>query len=359
MRIIHVLGADIPHHNLTVLSFFNEVIAQQSLQTNIIEFMVVSSDKSLSEKFPALSIVSYANKAMIASAIQLNSQQISNVRFFFHGQFNPYIWLALLRGKIKPNQCWWHIWGADLYEDAPGWKYRLYYLMRRQAQKRVGHVFATRGDLSVFQQRNPTIPASLLYFPTRMAPQPNLDQASTKHISSLLTILIGNSGDPSNRHIDAIYEIKQKFGRDVRVIIPMGYPEHNQHYIKQVANVAVSCFGAEHVDVLLKSLPFDEYKHLLTCCNLAYMIFRRQQGIGTISLLTQANIPVVISPDNPFWQDLMEQGIPILFYGQKISLEQIEQSYQQLVSMNKMRIAFFNPNYVDGWITALQLATEE
>lgn len=360
MRVIYVLGANIPHHNLTILTFFNEVIAKrQPITNNKIHFMVVSSDKTLPDRFSSLSIDIYDNKVAIATAIQLKSQQSPNTRFFFHGQFNPYIWLALLRRKIKSYQCWWHVWGADLYEDASGWKYRLFYLIRRLAQKRLGHVFATRGDLTVFQQRNPNIPTSLLYFPTRMSPQQTNQGELTKQISSPLTLLIGNSGDRSNRHIDAIYEIKRIFGCEVNVIIPMGYPENNQSYIDQVTKTAISCFGSQRVEVLMESLPFNEYKQLLKRCDLAYMIFQRQQGIGTICLLIQANIPIVLNKKNPFWQDLTEQNVPFLFYGETLSIEQVRQVYQQLVSMNKMKIAFFNPNYIDGWITALQRAAEE
>lgn len=85
--LIHILGSDIPHHNQTVLRFFNDELASGDPDAR--EFMVAGQDKGLSEAFPALTIRFWPDKASLAKAVVAKAKADRKQRFFSTGSSIP------------------------------------------------------------------------------------------------------------------------------------------------------------------------------------------------------------------------------------------------------------------------------
>lgn len=354
---IHVLGSDVPHHNATVLRFFDRVPAPPWPARP--RFWVAAANPAALGEHPNLDVTTYPTRRAVVRSVVATAIRDRTERFFLHGQFSPELWLALLSGAIRPHQVDWHIWGADLYEAAEGRRAELFYRMRRAAQGRVGRVHGTLGDLDHYRRHHPGVPTSVLYFPTRMPDATAPSAARTPPVPSVpsvpgLTVLVGNSGDRSNRHVEALRTIRGQFGPETRVLIPFGYPPDNEAYARVVRAEAHRLFRSRNVRMLGRQLALDDYAALLAECDLGYFLAPRQQGIGTLSLLIRQGVPFVLSRDNTFTRDLTGQRVPFLLHGDLIDAVAVRQCRDRLRSVEWSGLSFTPENCVPGWRQALR-----
>ncbi len=173
-----------------------------------------------------------------------------------------------------------------------------------------------------------------------------------------MTILVGNSGDRSNQHIAALRAVYQQFGDTVNVVVPMGYPANNRAYIDEVRQAGLALFSAENLQILSEKWNLIP---ILRCCASAtsVILFLPANRIGTLCLLIQADIPCVLNRDNPFWQDMAEQHLPVLFTTDDLNEQVVREAQRQLASVDKSGITFFSPNYLQPWHNALRIAAGE
>ncbi|MFC0180077.1 TDP-N-acetylfucosamine:lipid II N-acetylfucosaminyltransferase [Thorsellia kenyensis] len=372
--LVHILGSPISHHTATVLAFFQRYHEKYLQDHDAIEFLVAydpleSIDlDAIALKHLNLKIHFYPGKKALAAAFRQHYLAYPTVEYFLHGQFNPTIWLDILLGKIDPKRLKWHVWGADLYEEEKSLKYKLFYIMRRLAQAKIGQIYSTKGDARILKSRISNPKTSTLYFPTKMnlsltptesQKQQRLDRLKEKYVQDRKTVLLGNSGDKTNNHILGLTKLYKTFGSEVKVIIPMGYPLNNKDYINKVKQHAASLFSDENVHILEEKIEFSAYLECLESCDLAYFLFERQQGIGTISLCIQLAVPFVLHPLNAFIDDLKEENIPYLTIKDNMSYEQICDTQTKLNQLKLNKISFFEPNYLGGWHQALGLLKED
>lgn len=123
-------------------------------------------------------------------------------------------------------------------------------------------------------------------------------------------VLLGNSADPSNNHIEAINYLVDKMKMNQRkIVLPLSYPR-NTSYVESIINFGNEILGDSFLPVV-DFLPFREYSHLLKSCSYVIMFHERQQALGNIQLCLWNGCKVFLSKTSVLYKYLKSMGFII------------------------------------------------
>jgi dTDP-N-acetylfucosamine:lipid II N-acetylfucosaminyltransferase len=114
--------------------------------------------------------------------------------------------------------------------------------------------------------------------------------------SSYKIIFVGNSGDPTNNHLDLFYllknlNIKEKF----KIICPLSYG--NKKYIDFIIKKGKEFFGDDFI-AITQYLDKNIYNNLIACSDIMIMYHNRTQGVGNINIALHAGKKVFLKKEN-------------------------------------------------------------
>jgi hypothetical protein len=183
------------------------------------------------------------------------------------------------------KKCFWAIWGVDLYtyqlgDRTLGWWRNEFF--RRFAIKRLGHFIThIKGDYKLAQQ---WYGAQGEWHECFMYPSNLYQEAPAKSLPHKgINILLGNSADPTNNHIEVLDNLKCYADESIRIYCPLSYGD--QSYAQKVSYYGSSLFGEKFI-ALRDFMPLNKYNELLAEIDIAIFNHNRQQGMGnTTSLL--------------------------------------------------------------------------
>lgn len=207
------------------------------------------------------------------------------------------------------SKVYWLMWGADLYvyeKKRKKIKDKLLYQIRRKIYKKVAFIVSgTKGDYLLakkwFDVKSNYI--ECFSYPTNLYVDYNLDDSSKEGITH---ILVGNSGDPSNNHLE-IFEKLLKFKKhNIKIYVPLSYGDKN--YIKFVINKGIDFFGDKFIPII-DFMPFDNYLNLLNKIDIAFFGHKRQQAMGNIRVLLGLGKKVYMNNWLTSSQTLKEMGV--------------------------------------------------
>lgn len=271
--------------------------------------------------------------------------------------------LFKFRGKAKII---WIIWGADLYEYIPFKLYdrftaekldykvismlkRIYYSfhdeIRKVVIKNLDYVISPyKGDIRLFKKYFKNKAESFLLniyknpvdFEKIDKVVDSIDEKFNFKKNGYKLLLLGNSGTPTNNHLDTMVRLSKLKEQNFKIICPLSYG--SPFYIKKIIKNGKKLFGDRFV-ALLEFLNPDIYYHILKQIDLAIMYHNRQQGMGTIQILVYLGKPICMKKTSAFFY-LKERGIRVFSTQdlEKLILNEIE--FTGDMSKNNKKIAY-------------------
>lgn len=123
-------------------------------------------------------------------------------------------------------------------------------------------------------------------------------------------ILVGNSADSMNNHLDVFDYIRNsKSFDDYDIICPLSYAG-TQNYIDKINEKGYDNFGSHYMP-LLGYLPFDEYSRLVSTPKVAIYFHERQQASDNVFLQLWNGAVVFMSETSLMFQYLRDMGFYI------------------------------------------------
>lgn len=221
-------------------------------------------------------------------------------KIILHGLFSPFVVTALAMQPWLLNKCSWVIWGGDLYA------YRLprhtigdskREFLRRFVISRMGCLVTyIEGDVELARKwygARGRHHECLMYTSNLYR-----DLGVPEKKSAGLVVQIGNSADPSNRHLEILDKLLPFKGEDIRIYAPLSYGD--KEYAKTVCDAGWRSFGDKFVP-MLDFMPFDDYLKVLSEIDVAIFNHDRQQAMGNIITLIGSGKKVYLRDGVSSW----------------------------------------------------------
>ena len=154
-------------------------------------------------------------------------------------------------------------------------------------------------------------------------------------------ILLGNSGFPTNNHIDVLKKIETLINTSTKIYVPLSYGM--SEYIELI-DQQIKLFENLKIIKLMKFLPIEEYNNILKTIKVFILYTRRQQGVGNTIALLWHGAKVFLSHKNTFYHYLKRIGIEVYCYETELNEISINEGLTKVQIENNRKILFKNLN---------------
>lgn len=227
------------------------------------------------------------------------------------------------------------IWRFNILEMYRQWKsIRMFYLnakkeneVRNKQVERVDYILMTEGhdsDILKTKELFPKFKARYLYsfYNSNFSEAISLKKGNSKN--KQLKVLLGNSADPTNNHLDAFDKLKRV--RDIKIYCPLSYG--NENYSELVIKNGIEIFGDNFISIK-DFMTRDKYIDFLNEMDVVVMYHNRSQAWGNILTSLTLGKPIFMKKNNSLYPSIQKMGLPI-FDVESISQKQIINAMNQM-----------------------------
>ena len=265
--------------------------------------------------------------------LELSGTLKSANQIIVHGLFDTKLLMFLFTHTKFLHKTYWVMWGADLYVPVEKtFKQKFISKLRSFVCSRFGGVITyLQGDY-VYAKERWNVKGRLLEciaYPSNIFKE-RLDGHSSKIFANdnkALSILVGNSADPSNNHFEIIDKLVTRIDKIEKVYAPLSYGNEANGELVIARGKAVL---QEKFVPLTEFMPLNEYLSLLENVDIAIFNHKRQQAMGNTINLIGLGKTVYLRSDVTQWEFLKSLGLYILdveqFDGTLLTPEQVERN---------------------------------
>lgn len=275
------------------------------------------------------------------------------------------VWCEVICRLKVDKPIYWFLWGGDLYNyidfdmhDSMTGKFlkqigfgisstvnknSINYIFRKAAIRKIDKVgisfkedfkslkknFITAGECIDYVFPNPVDYKKLNVFSKE-----NKYEDLKRKFKNVL--LVGNSSNPSNNHIDILYQLEKIKNQSFCIIMPLSYGG-DVVYVNEIVKLGKNLFGDRFIP-LLEYMNSIEYGKLLSIVDSAIMSHNRPQAAGNINALIYLGKKVFMAEQSSFYLHLKEIGVEIFNVSDVKSFESLFSIDKNIQEVNKMKI---------------------
>ncbi len=156
-------------------------------------------------------------------------------------------------------------------------------------------------------------------------------------------ILIGNSCNEWNNHLE-IFKIVNKYKEYfIDIIVPLSYPKEKNQYRNKLISVGNSTFHSQFIPIK-DFMPLDEYDKIFFNCKCAVFNHKRQAAGGNIVFAVSVGIKVFLDPINELYQYLNQLGAKVYRFPEDFNESNIIEPFSKeevLINQNIIHENFY------------------